>query len=266
MADRGAPLNGTAVPPNPKRPAPDSVHLKDRAPSGDAGFPLPPPAGPAKTRYTTRRCPSQPRSKSFTSPPRPSTRSLGPCWPASATRAAGGWANAWKGLADQSETTFCKWVNVQLIQLWGGWLNTSSRLAWSAAAVRRRSWSGSSTRPGKHDDVVRVHFVRRGRNIDLTAGHPVAQPGCLREVGRVGVVGVDEFKAEPRGTPEGQMRGIPANRIAHVRDRLPNVPGQATCLNSAPVVLDEWGERTAARGRGLEKVLWFHGAVAPSQE
>jgi hypothetical protein len=43
MADRGPPLNGTAVPPNPKRPAPDSVHLQDRAPSGDAGFPLPPP-------------------------------------------------------------------------------------------------------------------------------------------------------------------------------------------------------------------------------
>jgi len=76
----------------------------------------------------------------------------------------------------------------------------------------------------------------------------------------------EEAEAEPTGTLEGQVRGVPANRIAHVRNLLPNVPGQAPCVNGAPVVLDEWGERTARRGGGLEKVLWLHGAVAPSQE
>src|SRR5688500_18855541 len=48
--------------------------------------------------------------------------------------------------------------------------------------------------PVQHDDVVRLDFVRRGRDVDLAAGHPVAHPGSLREVGRLGVVGVDEFK------------------------------------------------------------------------
>jgi hypothetical protein len=48
--------------------------------------------------------------------------------------------------------------------------------------------------PVQHDDVVRLDILRRGRNVDLAAGHPVAHPGPLREVGRVGVVGVDKFK------------------------------------------------------------------------
>jgi hypothetical protein len=56
--------------------------------------------------------------------------------------------------------------------------------------------------PVQHDDVVRLDFVRRGRNVDLAACHPVAHPGCLCEFGRVGVVGVDEFKI---GGPAGAL-------------------------------------------------------------
>jgi len=44
------------------------------------------------------------------------------------------------------------------------------------------------------DDVVRLDFVWRGRNVKLAAGDAVAHPGSLREFGGVGVVGVDEFE------------------------------------------------------------------------
>ena len=45
----------------------------------------------------------------------------------------------------------------------------------------------------QHDDVVRLDSPA-WRQCRLAAGHPVAHPGSLREFGRVGVVGVDEFK------------------------------------------------------------------------
>ena len=46
----------------------------------------------------------------------------------------------------------------------------------------------------QHHNVVRIDLLRRGRNVDLAAGHPTTHPGCFREFGGVGVVGIDEFK------------------------------------------------------------------------
>jgi hypothetical protein len=46
MADRGAPLNGTPVPPSSKTPTADSTHHRRDAPDGGLRFPLPPPGRP----------------------------------------------------------------------------------------------------------------------------------------------------------------------------------------------------------------------------
>jgi Transglycosylase SLT domain len=46
MAARGAPLNGTAVAPNPQTPSPASLALPSGMPDGGGGFPLPPPGRP----------------------------------------------------------------------------------------------------------------------------------------------------------------------------------------------------------------------------
>src|SRR5215217_5038406 len=53
--------------------------------------------------------------------------------------AAGGWANVRKDLPITRKLTFSSQVAVRLSQLRVGWLKTISRLAWSAAAVSRRS-------------------------------------------------------------------------------------------------------------------------------
>jgi hypothetical protein len=46
MADRGAPLNGTPVPPSSKTPTADSIHHRRDAPEGGLRFPLPAPGRP----------------------------------------------------------------------------------------------------------------------------------------------------------------------------------------------------------------------------
>jgi hypothetical protein len=46
MADRGAPLNGTPVPPSSKTPSPDSVDIRGSALEGGLRFPLPAPGRP----------------------------------------------------------------------------------------------------------------------------------------------------------------------------------------------------------------------------
>jgi hypothetical protein len=46
MADRGAPLNGTLVPPSSKTPTADSIHHRRDAPEGGLRFPLPAPGRP----------------------------------------------------------------------------------------------------------------------------------------------------------------------------------------------------------------------------
>jgi hypothetical protein len=46
MAERGAPLDGTAVAPTRQLPSPDSIGLRGDAVEGGLGFPLPPPAKP----------------------------------------------------------------------------------------------------------------------------------------------------------------------------------------------------------------------------
>jgi cell wall-associated NlpC family hydrolase len=48
MADRGAPLNGTPVPPSSKTPTVDSIHHWRDAPEGGLRFPLPAPGRPRK--------------------------------------------------------------------------------------------------------------------------------------------------------------------------------------------------------------------------
>ena len=69
---------------------------------------------------------------------------------------------------------------------------------------------------------------------------------------RIGRISVRvEVEAEPTGTPEGQVRSEPPDRVAHVRNGLPNVPGQVTGLDS-PIVLDVWLECTSAGGGGRE--------------
>ena len=46
MAERGAPLNGTPVPPSSKTPTADSIHHRRDASEGGLRFPLPPPGRP----------------------------------------------------------------------------------------------------------------------------------------------------------------------------------------------------------------------------
>jgi hypothetical protein len=46
MADRGAPLNGTPVPPSSKTPTADSIHHRRDPPEDGVLFPLPPPGRP----------------------------------------------------------------------------------------------------------------------------------------------------------------------------------------------------------------------------
>jgi hypothetical protein len=46
MAYRGAPLNGTPVPPSSKTPTADSIQVRGDAPEGGLRFPLPPPGRP----------------------------------------------------------------------------------------------------------------------------------------------------------------------------------------------------------------------------
>jgi hypothetical protein len=48
MTDRGAPLNGTAVPPSSKTPSDDSIHFRGDVPEGGLRFPLPPPGRPRR--------------------------------------------------------------------------------------------------------------------------------------------------------------------------------------------------------------------------
>jgi hypothetical protein len=48
MADRGAPLNGTAVAPNPQTPSPASLALQRGRADGGGGFRLPPPGRPRR--------------------------------------------------------------------------------------------------------------------------------------------------------------------------------------------------------------------------
>jgi murein DD-endopeptidase MepM/ murein hydrolase activator NlpD len=86
MADRGAPLNGTAIPASSNPPSLDTVRVGHQRLQRGEGFALPPPAGRGRTRWTTRRCPSRTRSKSCMWRQPPSTRSPGPCWPVSAWR------------------------------------------------------------------------------------------------------------------------------------------------------------------------------------
>ncbi len=69
----------------------------------------------------------------------------------------------------------------------------------------------------QHDDVMRLAFVRHGRNVDLAAGHSVAHPGCLREVRRLGVLGVDEFKS---GYP-AHLSSICVDVLLRTRGRQP---------------------------------------------
>jgi hypothetical protein len=95
---------------------------------------------------------------------------------------------------------------------------------------------------------------------------PWHQPQCCGcgledlEQLRIGRIAVrEEVEAEPTGTSEGQVRGVPPDRVTHVRDDLPNVLGQVAGLDS-PIVLDEWLECTAVGGGGREQVLWLHEA------
>ena len=84
--------HSTAQPshPAPKTPSPTPLGLSAatrlKAASGSR---CPHPAGRGRTRCTTRRCPSRPRSKSCTSPQPTGTRSPGRCWPASAWKKPG---------------------------------------------------------------------------------------------------------------------------------------------------------------------------------
>jgi hypothetical protein len=110
---------------------------------------------------------------------------------ATAIRAAGGCANVRKDFAHQSETDPLK-AGERPGHPVAGWVAEHQQ---SLGMVGRRGqetlvFGVAANDPVQHDDVVRLDVVRRGRNVDLAAGHPVAHPGCLREFGRVGVVGV----------------------------------------------------------------------------
>jgi hypothetical protein len=92
--------------------------------------------------------------------------------------------------------------------------------------------------PVHYEDVVRLDFVRCGRNVDLAACHPAAHPGRLREFGGVGVVGVDEFEG-----------GGPARPLAEQLEL--DVTDTASYLKDASAVdssVDEVGDYP---GRGL---------------
>ena len=85
MADRGAPLDGTAVAPNPQTPSPASLGPSERQARGRRGVPA------ARTRPAATGLAAQPAAAHPGQDQKPvhrrsgqNTRSPGPCWPASA--------------------------------------------------------------------------------------------------------------------------------------------------------------------------------------
>jgi hypothetical protein len=88
-----------------------------------------------------------------------------------------------------------------------------------------------------HSGVVVCAGVGRSRLGHLRErGGGGCEHGEQLSIGRIAVR--EEVEAEPAGTPDGQVRGVPADGIAHMREGRADVPGQITGPNGPPVVLD----------------------------
>jgi hypothetical protein len=152
---------------------------------------------------------------------------------ATAIRAAGGWANVRKDLPISRKPSPLK-AGERPGHPVAGWM-AEHQQSFGMVGCRGQETlvvGVAADDAVQHDDVVRLDFLRRDRNVDLAAGHPVAHPGCLREVGRVGVVGVDEFKVG------GPARALAEQLELDVTDAASNLENAGAVDSSVDKIVD----------------------------